>query len=319
MSALLLAGLVGVGLMLSGGGASSSGSSSDPLSGGGGSGGLEDDDEYDPGQPDNNNGDDDNVDEPIQVNCDGIGVQGGTTDGLTYTEILTGGATANETLPMVIALHGLGQTKEYLVNKLNGLNLRARVIIPDAFYDRTGDLPGRKWWKGYHPQGLQAHMTEVIPEASEKLAPFVARLPRCRPTIGLPVLAGHSQGGYIVLDFAAAYPQLVSGIVSSASWRPVALWDDVPVAPVIAVHGKNDTGVDYDRSLEYYEEMIARGAPLEHRATNGSHSLGTSNLNAWKQAIIDTLESAGYAGAQRQLRRPARRFASAGRFRGGRR
>lgn len=294
MSALAIAAVVGLALAFGGGSKSSGGSS--PDGGWSGGGALEDDDEdlwdHEP---------EDNANEPVNVNCDGVGIDGGETDGTVYTEIVTGGASPNDTLPMVIALHGLGQDKEYLVNKLQSLNIRARVIIPDGLYDRKEGLSGRRWWRGYNPAGLQAHMAEKIPEAVELLAPFVARLPRCRPTIGLPLVVGHSQGGYVALEFAL-YPQLVSGVVSSAAWRPVALWDDEPVTPVIAVHGKNDTGVDYDRSLEYYEEMIARGLPFEHRPTNGSHSLGTTNLNAWKQAIIDSLTSSGYAGAQHTSR-----------------
>lgn len=219
--------------------------------------------------------------------CDGVFEDGGTVAGLNYIELVTGGAHPDDYLPMVIALHGLGQDKEYLANKLDDFEVPARIIIPDAFYDRTGDLPGRKWWSGYHPDGLQAHMAEKIPEASEKLAPFVAELPRCLPTLGSPVIAGHSQGGYIALDFAASFPELISASTPSAAWRPVALWDIEPRARVIAMHGEKEN--HFERSLEYYEEMIARGAPVELHTTSGAHSLGSTNLSAWQAAIAQAL------------------------------
>jgi predicted esterase len=302
MSALAIAAAIGLAIAL-GGGSKSSGVSGGGWSGGGSGGALEDEDEdhweLDPEEDD---------EPPLNINCDGVGPDGGETDGAVYTEIVTGGANPNASLPMVIALHGLGQDKEYMANKLAGLDFPARIIIPDGLYDRAEGYPGRRWWRGYNPAGLQAHMTEKIPEAVELLAPFVARIQNCRPTIGRPLVVGHSQGGYVALEFAL-YPQLVSGVVSSAAWRPVALWNEEPVTPVIAVHGKNDTGVDYDRSLDYYEEMIDRGLDFEHRPTSGSHSLGTTNLNAFKQAIIDSLTRSGFAGAHRSTRvRYGRRF-----------
>lgn len=222
-------------------------------------------------------------------NCDGVYLDGGELEGMDYLEIVTGGADPDDYLPMIIALHGLGQDKEYLANKLADFDERARIIIPDAFYDRGDNYDGRKWWRGYHPDGLQAFMAEAIPEASKKLAPFVAELPHCVPTLGDPIIAGHSQGGYIALDFAASFPELITASVPSAAWRPVALWDIEPAAPVLAIHGANDTGVDYERSLEYYEEMIARGAPVELLTTSGAHTLGSKNLAAWHDVLAESI------------------------------
>lgn len=259
-----------------------SGGASTPPKGSGGA--LGDDDEvYD------DIGDDSLPDPPAGEQelfaCDDVSADGGWHAGMTYSEIVTGGADPNAYLPMIIALHGLGQDKEYLENKLKDFHMPARIIIPDAFYDRTGGRPGRRWWRGSHPGGLQGLMTDRIPEASDLLAEFVDDMPHCRPTLGLPVVAGHSQGGYVALDFAASHPELIRAVVPSAAWRPVALWDIEPVAPVFAIHGAHDTGVPYDRSLEYYDEMIARGAPVHLRTTSGAHSLGSTNLAAWQEEM----------------------------------
>lgn len=204
---------------------------------------------------------------------------------MDFLEVVTGGAHPEARLPMVIALHGLGQSKEYLADRLVDFTMPVRLIIPDAFYDRTGGREGRRWWRGGHPQGLQALMAEAIPEAAYLLAPFVEGIAACRPTVGRPVIAGHSQGGYVALGFAATHPNLISGSAPSAAWRPVALWDDVPRVLVRAIHGKFDDGVPYDRSMEYYEEMMARGAPLIVRTTNAGHSLTSTNRLAWRDEI----------------------------------
>ena len=221
---------------------------------------------------------------------DCVDTEVGVYRGIAFTEMLTGGAQPGDQLPMVIALHGLGHSKEYLEGKLEGLGT-ARVIIPDALYDRTEGRPGRRWWKGWHPEGLQAFMAEALPETSARIAPFVEGIQRCDPTYGRPVIAGHSQGGYVALDFAASFPELIKGSVPISAWRPTAIWDIEPLAPVVAIHGSSDDGVPYDRSREYYEEMIARGVPLTFRTTSTGHSLTTTNLNAWKQEIEGMLYS----------------------------
>jgi len=233
----------------------------------------------------------DNGDNELRI-CEGVYLDGGTFEGMEYLEIVTGGADPDEYLPMIIALHGLGQDKEYLADKLSDFPLPARIIIPDAFYDRGDGLDGRKWWKGYSPQGFQAFLAEAIPAASDKLAAFVAELPDCVPTIGDPIIAGHSQGGYVALDFAASWPELVSASVPSAAWRPEALWDIEPGVPVFAIHGTKDDGVPYDRSLDYYQEMSDRGLDVYLDSTSGAHSLSSTNLAAWYDALADALEYA---------------------------
>lgn len=224
--------------------------------------------------------------------CEGVYLDGGYVEGMDYIELVTGGADPDEYLPMIIALHGLGQDKEYLADKLSDFPYPARIIIPDAFYDRGEDLDGRKWWRGYSPQGFQHFLSEAIPEASDKLAAFVAELPHCVPTIGDPIIAGHSQGGYVALDFAASWPELVSASVPSAAWRPELLWDVEPQVPVYAIHGENDDGVPFDRSLEYYVEMSERGLPVYLDATSGAHRLASTNLAAWYDNLAYAIESA---------------------------
>jgi phospholipase/carboxylesterase len=223
--------------------------------------------------------------------CEGVYLDGGQFEGIDYIELVTGGADPDEYLPMIIALHGLGQDKEYLADKLSDFPYPARIILPDAFYDRGSDLPGRKWWTGYSPQGFQHFLSEAIPEASDKLAAFVAELPQCVPTVGYPIMAGHSQGGYIALDFAASWPRLISASVPSAAWRPTLLWDLEPEVPVYAIHGENDDGVPYDRSVEYYVEMNDRGLDVYLDSTSGAHRLGTVNLQAWFDNLAYAIET----------------------------
>lgn len=220
---------------------------------------------------------------------DCVDTEVGVYRGLNFIEVLTGGAQPGERLPMVIALHGLGYDKFSIEDPLKGLGT-ARVIIPDAFYDRSEGLSGRRWWKGSSGntfKSFQDYLAWAIPDASENLAPFVEGIQKCYPTYGKPVITGHSQGGYVALDFAASFPNLIKGSVPISALRPKGIWDNEPRVPVSAIMGKHDD--NYDVGKEYYEEMIARGAPLTFRTTGGAHRLAEANITAWRQEIESLL------------------------------
>ncbi len=82
---------------------------------------------------------------------------------LEYIERVTGGAAEDARLPMITAVHGLGDRPEHFEALFDDLPLRARVILPRApkpysgggsWFDsagycrsavRDGDEPGNRW------------------------------------------------------------------------------------------------------------------------------------------------------------------------------
>ena len=54
------------------------------------------------------------------------------TSGLEYLEVLTGGAAETDAVPIVIAMHGLGDHPETFRLLLDDLPAKARVIFPRA-------------------------------------------------------------------------------------------------------------------------------------------------------------------------------------------
>src|SRR5688500_4887518 len=62
---------------------------------------------------------------------------------LVFVERVTGGADPADTLPLVIALHGLGDTPERFIALYADLPLKARVIAPRA---PTPHGPGASWF-----------------------------------------------------------------------------------------------------------------------------------------------------------------------------
>lgn len=214
--------------------------------------------------------------QPRPKECEGLHSSGGHLAGVDYIEIVTGGARANDRLPMIVSLHGLGYDYNAHVKWLEQLNVPARIILPNAFFTQSGNQSKRAWWNSYSNAALQ--------DASRGLAQFIYLIQRCRPTAGQPVLTGHSQGGYVAIDFAAQFPELISFSVPLAGARNSLLWDDVPRVPMYAVHGTLDSS--YDSAFKYYNAMANRGLPVYMTAVpGGAHRISTKNADAWRDVL----------------------------------
>ncbi len=209
--------------------------------------------------------------------CKGLTTSGGNLAGIDYLEIVTGGADPNARLPMIISLHGLGYDKTAHVKWFEKLQVPARIILPNGFYTQSGSSTKRIWWQ---PE----YSIKKLQDASKRLAQFVFLIPQCRPTTKKPVITGHSMGGYIALDFAAQFPELISASVPVAAIRSSALWDIEPGVPVHAVHGKLDNS--FNSGNAYYYAMNQRGLPVYLTAVdNGAHRLSYANASAWRQVL----------------------------------
>lgn len=212
---------------------------------------------------------------PRPPECAALEPGGGRLAGVDYLEFVTAGADPGARLPMIISLHGLGYDYKGHIKHLEELQVPARIILPNAPYEKSGATK-RTWWPTYSHRALK--------EASQGLAQFVHLIQQCRPTVGKPVFTGHSMGGYIAIDFATQFPELISYSVPVAGARGKSLWDIEPGVPMHAVHGKKDNS--YDNAAAYYYAMSQRGLPVYLTTVEkGAHRIGTSNAEAWRSVL----------------------------------
>jgi len=196
--------------------------------------------------------------------------------GIHYREYISGGAEAEAELPMVIAIHGLGDSPEDFEGLFRGFDRPARVIVPRGL---EAHGPGWSWFPirtaGADPEALAAG----IRAAADALAPAITALSKARPTAGKPIVTGFSQGGMLSFALAVEHGELISAAYPMGGALPEPLWPkpgSAPAAapPILAFHGEADTRVPLAPTQRAVEALTAAGYAVELRTYPGlEHSI----------------------------------------------
>lgn len=178
---------------------------------------------------------------------------------LEYKELLTNSARADERLPLIIAIHGLGGSPDSFRNAIVNLPVAARVILPQA--PISWHL-GFAWFTVRLSSGDMKGLAQGIAKAASRVARLVEHLEKKLPTRGRPILTGFSQGGMISFAVAVKHPQTIGYAIPISGTLPELLWPQSgapPNAPIIhALHGKNDRIVPFtltSRLVTHLEKM----------------------------------------------------------------
>jgi phospholipase/carboxylesterase len=216
---------------------------------------------------------------------------------LDYLERYTGGAGEGDTLPMVIAIHGRGDTPEAFSRLVEGWGTPARVIVPRGLhpFERTG---GSTWFLAGTRDAPEALGREVG-QAADAVAELVRALLAERPTVGKPVVTGFSQGGMLSYTLAVRHPDLFAGAVPVSGFLPEVLVPAAAVAaaPVRALHGTADTMIPPELSRGSAEALKALGLDASLAEYEGvAHSI-SPEMRRDLFANLDALAGGDGAGA----------------------
>lgn len=164
---------------------------------------------------------------------------------LEFVERVTGGASGDATLPLVIAVHGLGDRPERFVRLFERLPFPVRVVAPrgPAKHGR-----GYSWFpvRRLPPDPNDAEMVAGIRASAERLAALARWLAKHRPTRGKPVVTGFSQGGMLSFALAVHHPDAIAAALPVSGALPPALLPEGPVTrPIHALHGTADRVVPF--------------------------------------------------------------------------
>lgn len=213
---------------------------------------------------------------------------------IAYLEVESAGASAEEALPLLVAIHGRGGTPTEFADAFKALRVPARIILPrapDAFE------AGGSWY----PLNDVLRRPVVIRRRAEDLAALIDTIVRTRPTVGRPVVTGFSQGGVMSFALAATYPERIAAAFPIAGTQYLGMPAPTPSPrpPTFhAFHGGRDPIMPIDGARAMVASMRASGA----RASLTDHRhVGHELTAAMRSELLAELERALSAPRQAHL------------------
>jgi phospholipase/carboxylesterase len=197
---------------------------------------------------------------------------------LDALEFVTGDATKDERLPLIVGLHGLGDRPESFAQVFGAFEMKARIVVPRA---PRFDGHGYRWFDARTQGGDVARISREIAAATELVDRMLLELETKHGV--RPIVTGFSQGGMLSFAIAARHPDRISASVPIAGWLPPPLWPESKPAraPIVrALHGTGDSVVPfaldqrtcdhlrelgYDVALDAYERIDHTVTPEMHR------------------------------------------------------
>jgi phospholipase/carboxylesterase len=202
---------------------------------------------------------------------------------LASLEVLTGGATASEPLPLVIALHGRGDTADGFTRAFRGMPTRARVLLLRAPIPE-GDTAA---WFTFAPVDTWSRVASDLLALADRVVATIDALPpeqRSAP----PIVTGFSQGAMICYALALRHPTRfaafhpVSGALSEEMLRTDP-GDPAHTPPIVAFHGTRDEIIPLDAEQGAIDRLRARGFRAELHPHDATHWLdGEMRADLWR-------------------------------------
>ena len=203
----------------------------------------------------------------------------GETAGLTYLEVVQGEADFDDELPMIVAIHGLGDRPENFYGLLQQLGVKARIILPRAL-DAHGD--GWSWF----PYRARSPDVQLLSESIDKAATVIVGALReldekhPRPDHARIIMTGFSQGGMLSFTTATKAPELFDYVLPIGGWLPGPLVPeakaaDLPHSPeFVALHGDADPAVKIGPTREGVAALQEKGYSVQlHEYPGVKHAI----------------------------------------------
>jgi phospholipase/carboxylesterase len=193
-----------------------------------------------------------------------------TAAGVHYLELVTAGAKPEDELPMIVAIHGLGDEPRHFSALLAGFDRPVRLIFPQALAPYEGG--GFTWYPRRIAETTPEEIAVDIEAAADKLAPAIVELTKTRPTKGKPILTGFSQGGMLSFALAVEHGELFSAVFPVGGWLPDPLQpgadgSEAPepeaLPPIKAFHGTADRAVAYEPTKQGVDALADKGYAAE--------------------------------------------------------
>jgi phospholipase/carboxylesterase len=191
---------------------------------------------------------------------------------------------ADESSPIIVAVHGMGDRPERWVDDWQKFPARARIALPRAFHPYSG---GFSWF------ALRDGMTDEelgagVGAAEERLWKGIAKLAAGKRVI----VTGFSQGGILSFAMASRHPNEVIRAFPVAGSCPGPLLPKGKAAPLLAFHGTEDKLLELRWGREAVNAFKERGNDAAIREYPGiPHAISPEMHRDLWDAIVKTLGS----------------------------
>ncbi len=170
---------------------------------------------------------------------------------LHHIEVVLGGANPDSSLPMIVAIHGMGSHPDAFAGLFRELTIPARLILPRA---PTPKGRGFSWFS-------RKSSAEEVRAVTAQLADLVAHLRATRPTYGKPIITGFSQGGILSFLLAVYHPDQMALAIPIGGFLPKKLRSGKAKnkVPIVALNGKKDTVISFASARDSIDHLKALG------------------------------------------------------------
>lgn len=215
---------------------------------------------------------------------------------IEYLEIVLGDAKPDEKLPMIVAIHGLGDRPDNFAHVFDTFPERARLILPRGIDPVEGG--GYSWFplRARDPD-IEA-LSTGIGHAADEIADAIGELKAQRPTTGAPIVTGFSQGGMLTFAIAVRHPEVVGAALPIGGWLPPpllpgALRTRTDYPPIEAFHGTDDRAVTYEPTLQSVKGLQSLGLTVELHTYEGVGHVITPEIHRdLTDEIVDAVRRA---------------------------
>jgi phospholipase/carboxylesterase len=224
-----------------------------------------------------------------------------TAAGLAYREVVLGTTDTEQPLPMIVAIHGLGDGPDNFQHLLDGFSEPVRLILPRGL--DTVPEGGWSWFPIRARDPDVEALATGIRGAADRIAAGIEALAGSRPTLGKPIVMGFSQGGMLTFTLAVHHPHVVGHAVAVGGWLPPPLWPTaaakgVPYPKLLALHGTADVAVPFPPTQQAVEALVALGIAAELVSYDGvGHMIPELMLRDLHDRLTDAV--------QQERRRPS--------------
>lgn len=212
--------------------------------------------------------------------------------GLAYAEVMLGGAKPDDTVPMIVAIHGLGDGPHSFGRLFANFPEPARLILPRGLDDY--EAGGWSWFPLRARDPDVDELAKGVDRSAKTIAKGVAELQNKRKTVGKPIVTGFSQGGILTFELAVHHPDVVGVAIAVGGWLPPPRWpkkkpEDTALPRIVALHGTADNAVEYEPTVKAVEQLKELGYAVELKAYEGVRHVITPAI---QRDLLDELADA---------------------------